>query len=717
MRTILAAGIVALMVLAAVPPGSSQGANVLYQSTSADDWGLWSASEDPGTAAGQSWHASGTDSDGDGAAVFGGWVDPSSGAEAGYFSAAFGATVLLLEAAIFLESPSIDASGKSVQAIAFDLRGSAEPGFDPFQVRIDTGSGFQTVFTAQGEQFHGSFSRITLPGNALGVSNSAFTIQFVFTPDGSCDSYDALCGGDWEGWYVDNLVVTVSGGGGGPTTTTTTTSTSTQGPVPPLQIDFPATSQSISGVDMLSQGHRNVCINVMEASYNNGAPWSAVTAGFRVGTSTQYELALQDPGQTGHWKACFIPNDSPLSLGQYVIRITSYASPGTAQAERAFNVVGTDDGNPRIFFLPPGDQTINEQQVVQVVPVDRFLRTVAYQTSAMPVPAVLESPYTLGSHAFLEGTQQLTVFARDRAGNAAAESITVTKDSIGPSLGLSLPDGAFVGIDIAMQVNVSDSSPVKLFVVDGEEIQPARWDPGDGPVLFDLMRDETGETDVIIVAIDSVGHRVDRLFTFDVLPVETDMVLDDVLVPDGPHLVGADIPIRTEFHQETAVTDVPVDITVTSSRGGSWTDTVTVPITGPATSIIDLDLAPGPHELTVALSTDPAITELVPGNQTDTVEVEVFAGRITIDGQTFHIRSSRFSLPLAAVDLDTGETHRLSGGTTDGLYRFTVGGETYEWDPSNPIVTVNTDDSEDSPFGFVAALVLLGAVALSRRRD
>jgi len=194
-----------------------------------------------------------------------------------------------------------------------------------------------------------------------------------------------------------------------------------------------------------------------------------------------------------------------LQSGRNAIRIFAQDAAGNT-AERTV-VVHSDTVPPGVTIdsLSEG-QRVNSTRVVIAGTVDE---NVAFVTIGLFVVPVASGAFT-ATVGLLDGPNEITVRAVDRAGNAGTATVNIVVDTVAPSITfLGLPDGLTVS-NFRVIVRGSVSEPVTL-AVNGVDVSLAGLD-FDTPV--DLAE---GENSIRVRAVDAAGNEflVDKVVVLD----------------------------------------------------------------------------------------------------------------------------------------------------------------------------------------------------------
>lgn len=708
MRKLLCALILVSLGLGSVPMGQAAEGDVIFED---GDLGEdWTTDADMFMAPGMDWHPS-TNGNGDDTARYAGISDPAGqGNEVGYASHLLDGGTM----SVYLTSPMINEAGLPVGSLSFDLTGSSEEGFDFLVAEVNAGGSWNQVFITSGSNYADGYGTVAVDVSSI-VGADPFQVRFRFEVDPFCDSFDANpafgcpAPGEVMGWYVDNVAVTEGVPQGPPS----------DEPIP-VGVLINGTEQDALAVDLVED--RNVFYEFLldEDGYPDhtaDGPFKGAYIEVDAGGES-FTVHLTSP-RVGEWTGSLEVQDERLVAGSGAITVYAIDTTGTLQILEQFglSVTADDDTPPAIGPLSgPSPVHLGANDVLRIAINEPLLRDVHYVTDAMTTALPLESPYALGTSLFQQGANGITFIARDRAGNVGALELDVIVDTEDPVLAVQTPESVYQGVPAEFTATVDEASLYKVVFVEGGEAQFARGEAGTEDHTFTVTFDETGQRNVVFQVVDRVGNMAQASRQIDVEQAITDAAVS-LDVVSGKILAGE--PVRFEVTaSQVGVTEVPFQVDLDPARGDAAVLDVTLAAEDTRVIVHEQVYPPGPNVLSAVIRAPDGVVEQNLTDQNDTVEFQVYLGKVVHGDDEYYIRADARSVPLEAVSEDD-EAHPLTldqSGQT--VYRFEADGTSLHWDPLQQVTVIEPqDDTTETPgFGLVAALALLGAAAFIARR-
>lgn len=488
-----------------------------------------------------------------------------------------------------------------------------------------------------------------------------------------------------------------------------------------LTYNFPSTG-SITSVDLLNNSGDVVRFGFNPQAYN-ATRNASLQAAFVVLSrfDQRIDVTLEQAGAL--WQADLPVDWRALTTGTWGVTLSAITTSGiqsVVESNRSLLVQANDTRAPTIGFIgeQDGRVVLGPSDVLAVDVRDQLLGEVTYSLPTVLGELPLHAPHVLARDTFVEGPQVLLVRAKDRAGSETSRTVTVDVDTQPPQLRAKLPN-LYAHVPVGLALNVTDASAYTLSLnVAGVLSTQA----GPGPHAINFTPTQEGPLRIQVVARDAVGNVANLILDGNVSIPTTDSTLSlPQILPEKP-VVGEALTLRVNLEQKTGV--LPLNLTL--HYRGAAAGTHVALVQGPGSSIVNVPLRLGVGQHTLALEVEaPAnVVEVNATNQNATVDVEVFFGRVTHDGITYHIRADDIGFPAFAVGPNnTARALRAVDSGPATVYEFTaLGNKTVRWDPLQPVSTTSSTSSstpteeEKAPAPGVALLVLLLALAVARRR-
>lgn len=468
----------------------------------------------------------------------------------------------------------------------------------------------------------------------------------------------------------------------------------------------------------------------LDESRASGGPFSSVAVRLERGTS-ELVVPLQRSGSL--WSGLLAVNEPDLVVGTW--KATFFAITGTGATPdlvvRSLTVEAFDVVPPSVSVAPaavgnlvrlgPGD---NLMLTVQ----DPLLRRVTYSFPGLPVPLELGYPFVLPEPALPEGVSDLTIVASDRAGLSTTRTLRVDRDTVAPVLALNASAIMYAGVPFDLAFNVTERS-AHLLSLDLNGTRPsypftAGQATGGKTTTLRFIPPAVGTYVLTAIANDTMGNEARLVRQFTAVPPVTDLRVASLLVESpATATVREGQVLAATLQQVGGVAPLPVTVVFEASRN-TYTVPATVPATGNLVVRWNATLPAGPHEVRVRIVPPAIVNETLPGNEELSTPLEVFLGRVTVDGQTYAIRSDSRGLPTSALVVGTSRTLPLDlVDKEEGVaYRFSAANNrTVDWDPLDPVVTLDDTPKpaakKDAPFpGLLMVLAVVALAALLRRK-
>jgi nitrogen fixation protein FixH len=265
-----------------------------------------------------------------------------------------------------------------------------------------------------------------------------------------------------------------------------------------------------------------------------------------------------------------------LDEGTFDLRLTCRDGAGNMASTTVSVTVDTTP--PDVAISSPGDGTLSRGGSVHVIATaDADARVMV---NGMPVA----NDGSIDHFLFLgEGENVIRVTAVDAAGNSATDSITVTVDSIAPTVTITSPQEPSVTIaSQTIQLEGTVTGDVSTLTVNGQDVTVA---DGDFSTIVTLT--EEGATRVPVVATDAAGNYQQVFVTVDAFWTPPTLEVDmDKESEEGKAVVTC-----------TVTGDCVGLLVVHTSTSGETTHTVLVD--GDGTYVVVTDLEKGDNTMVV----------------------------------------------------------------------------------------------------------------------
>ncbi|MGB0651861.1 MAG: hypothetical protein ACPGQL_01565 [Thermoplasmatota archaeon] len=727
------------------------------------------------------------------------WRDTSNGdgddaaKRVGLSQEAEGETAYGPNADISMISPLLDLTGRKLLSIAYNITGSSG---SPDRLEVGVRLEGETTFTLLAVHL-GSLADYTAQEIADADDLAAFegeVVQLVFR----FFSDPLTTSPNLRGWFVDNIVVTAS-----PKETIVTPDPDPDPdpdpepgddpPTPVEELECPETpvlasdehlsftldNEPVDCIDLLEHSGQELRVEANETSIRTllearssryaGNPDILVFVRFagdrgqKVDVILDHEPALDRftadipvdlPDLTaGAWNLTFFATRLD---GRHVLDVLTYrdlvvTAQGTSiPLDVALAGFENAQSSPR-QLLGPGKRLdmvlAQDNRWPQVQKVTFQLE----REGSRSVERVLPAPYTIDHDLLgLEGVLDLVIRAYDRANPVAGPSdpalstftIPLISDETLPEVEVELPEHVFRGIPFVANISVLEQSPYDVEISFNDTEQR---DVSTASKLhqFVLVADAEGRVPLLLRVEDSVGNRVIDVIQIDVQPLTADTKLL-ALERGGPAypLPGDVVTFTANASQEGGLVPIPANITFASGNYRAILNRV-LPLEGNVSVTQGSTFAPGRHTVTATVVPGERVIELNDTDQDDTLDFEVFLGRVNVtdaDGVhlgSFYIRVDGLGLPVSAVDLsdeddevvyDLDLAERFTPACRGTVFIFNVTLEDVErelcWDPTDATITIQLpatkDEDEESPglpvVGLLALLAALGVAARRRAR-
>jgi hypothetical protein len=279
-----------------------------------------------------------------------------------------------------------------------------------------------------------------------------------------------------------------------------------------------------------------------------------------------------------------------LDEGTFDLRLTCRDGAGNTMSSTV--TVTVDTSPPAVAITSPADGTVSRGGQVHVVATTDAGATVTVNGMPVANDGGVDHLLYLG-----EGESVVRVTAVDAAGNAATDSVTVTVDSVAPTVTITSPQGSEVTIASRdLQVTGLVTGDVRTLTVMGEEVTVT-----DGSFSTVVTMSEEGVTLVTVTASDEAGN--------------TDQVVLRVDAGWTPPTLDVDLDREREAGKAVMTCTVTGDCVglMVVHTSGSGETTRTVPVEADGTYTLASDLERGDNTIVVrALDGHGGFTESEP---------------------------------------------------------------------------------------------------------
>lgn len=463
-------------------------------------------------------------------------------------------------------------------------------------------------------------------------------------------------------------------------------------PAAPRQFTVDASESGAVGIDLVDNAADSLLFRLHEANFS-AAHGPIRSASVRLASANgAMELALSLSG--GDWSVALPVSTTDLVVGTWQARFVALRDNGaTTLGNRSLDVTARDTQPPQLSLAQSGDPVVvGPAGSIDLVVKDALLQRVWLEYSGVPV--TLDAPYSLRGDLFPEGRTAVTFHASDRALHSSVLSVDVVRDTTAPMVNLTVPEHVYAGVPFLARVRVAEAGPYTLrFSVNGTALPDTQVtgaaEPGaDRLTAFTVTPNATGALALGVEAIDQVGAHAFADRTLDVAKPVTDLRLSHLgTSPPGPQFAQRPVRFTVTLEQVEGVTSlsVPVNFTV---NGQSFSKVQDLPAGGPRHLTWEVQLPGGHYTATASAQVPEGANETAPGDETDSVDVEVFLGRIVDNGTAYDIRAGDNGLPSAAVVEGKSRTYalKLVDSGRGVAYRFTAdGNRTVDWNPLAPL--------------------------------
>lgn len=472
----------------------------------------------------------------------------------------------------------------------------------------------------------------------------------------------------------------------------------------------------------------------LDESRTGGGPFSSMAVDLvRTGSSgaDRLTVTLQQSGTT--WSGLLAVNEPDLVAGTWQATFFGVTGSGARAnaAVRQLSVEAQDAVPPAVAVAPaatggivrlgPGDDLMLTVQ-------DPLLRRVTYAFPGLPTPLELGYPFLLPEPALPEGHSNLTIVATDRVGLSTTRTLHVDRDTVAPEMALNASSVVYAGVPFDLAFEILERSAHTLQVDVNGTAATFPFTSGQAAngrtTTLRVVPPGLGPLSVSAVVNDTMGNeaRVARQFT--AVPPVTDLRVASLLVESpATNTAREGQVIAATLQQVGGVAPLPVTVVFEASRN-TYTTAATVPASGNLVVRWNATLPPGLHDVRVRIVPPAVLNETHPGNEELATPLEVFLGRVTVDGQVYAIRSDGRGLPTSVLVVGTSRTLPLDLVDSERgvAYRFTAANDrVVDWDPLDPVValedTPEPEENKDAPFpGLLMGLAAVALASLARRR-
>lgn len=430
------------------------------------------------------------------------------------------------------------------------------------------------------------------------------------------------------------------------------------------------------------------------------------------------------PSSNGVFTANFAANDVRLDKGSWVLRAKLISSDGQVGfSEPATLEVDAEDAPP--LRVGMGVEHILSGTVLDQISVSAdaqlpFFINVTTEPQLIQrvivknggLEEIIPAPYVVLLDEFPEGEQVVSILVQDRLGRVATLHQPLLIDRSAPTLDVTLPEVAFVGLDISVELALEDASSVTSIVTLGN--QSALSDETQVSHVFSgLEYVEGDEIQGFIFVEDVVGNSVAQSFALPVFK-PTAVVTLEVEQSAERVLVGEAVTFSTQISVESPAPEVPL----TFSWSNATARTETLFVSSDATHNSVFHFPAGVHTLALNASVPESFNATeIPGS---VFEIEVFIGKVVDGDDEYFIRVNENGLPFEAVS--NSATFALSLEERDFVDVYELEGTKLFWNPQEKVTETPTESSssstvaetEETPFVPIA-LIGVGLLALRRR--
>ncbi|MET0646570.1 MAG: Ig-like domain-containing protein, partial [Pyrinomonadaceae bacterium] len=232
----------------------------------------------------------------------------------------------------------------------------------------------------------------------------------------------------------------------------------------------------------------------------------------------------------------------PLDEGANTISVV--ASDAAGNQSQASREIVRDTAAPAVTIGQPLDGQVTGAASVNVTGTFSDATTTAVTVNG--VAATLSGNGYTAAVALAEGANSILVVATDAAGNSSEAALGVTRDSVGPSINLSLPTNNFVTNSTSVTVygTVTDATLVGISITNGGVSI-------DGETFSGQAVLPEGVSQLRVVATDAAGNQteVTRTVTAD----ETDPVLSELSPAEGTVVAARNVTVQGRVSDSTTV--------------------------------------------------------------------------------------------------------------------------------------------------------------------
>lgn len=670
---------------------------------------------------------------------------------------------------VALTSPGIEIpTGFSARSILVVLSGSSEPDGNPDAGTVGaedllqlqwalgppgTATDFETLRSWSGKDLEATYAAFEVTSPKFLAAHGPITIRFRFQSDATCDSDPASNGptppsaepptppgaGDsaeqlncpndgtpgspatYAGWFLDRVVVVGR-----------RDFVASADPTAAHKV-VDGQSADTATVDLIADRGKLLEFRFDESSTPK-APFDDVLVRLTRRDST--DLLAVSMTKTGTRWSGLLAVDEPdlVAASDWVATYFGVIDgSGGILARKPMAVTASDVVPPRILVapFPSGGKPVllGPADTLELTVIETLLRSVTYTYEGLPAPVEMHSPYSLMETALPEGRSNVTFTATDRTGRMASMKVPVDRDTLAPAIELVAQDVVYEDVPFRLSLKVTERSGHTLRLdADGtghEFIIPAGAAVQGGETVVELTPGDLGTFTVELRANDTAGNEAVALRQFTVVEPVTDLKVSAVrLTSPTTNVQREGQTIVATVRQVTGVAALPVAVTF---QAGAVRESfnVTVPANGSVEVPWNATLPAGSRIVQVTAVGPAAANETNPGDESGTLAVEVFVGRVTIGSQVFNIRADNRGLPTSAVLSGSSKTYPLSiiNSEKGVAYAFKAdGNRTVVWDPLEPVQVVPDSSStapagKDAPFpGLLMALLVVALAVATRRR-